>query len=440
MTARYFSPLTALSVIIANMIGTGVFTSLGYQLADIQSGFPLIMLWVLGGIAALCGAICYGELGAALPRSGGEYNFLTRIYHPGFGFIAGWVSAIIGFAAPVALAAMTFGAYATSAIGPDVPEWVDTALAASLVVILCLVHAGRRQAGGSLQIGFTAIKIGAIILFCAGAIWAVPQMQPVTFIPVEGDDVLLTGGAFAVSLIYVSYAYTGWNAATYLSGELEQPQRDLPRVLVAGTLVVMTLYVALNAVFLLVAPMSSMEGEIEVGVIAAESAFGRAGGQFAGLALATLLISTVSAMTIAGPRVLQVIGEDLKPLSALSKTNEDGVPSRAVYFQTAIALLFILTSSFESVLIFSGFVLAFMSFLTVTGVFYLRWKEPDLKRPYRISLFPIPPLIYLSLTAWTLIYVVIEQPIEAYFGLGLIATGLVVYLGLKVSSRPDERT
>ncbi|MDJ0922894.1 MAG: amino acid permease [Henriciella sp.] len=435
MTARYFSPLTALSVIIANMIGTGVFTSLGFQLADIQSGFPLIMLWVAGGIAALCGAICYGELGAALPRSGGEYNFLSRIYHPGAGFVAGWVSAIIGFGAPIALAAMTFGAYARFAIGPTFPEWAETALAAGLVSILCLIHAGRRQAGGALQIGFTAIKVIAIVLFCAAAIWAVPQIQPVQFTPAAGDGALLTGGAFAVSLIYVSYAYTGWNVATYLSGELERPQRDLPRVLITGTLIVMTLYVALNAVFLMVAPMDEMVGQIEIGVIAAESAFGRVGGQIAGFALAILLISTVSAMTIAGPRVLQVVGEDLPVLQVLSKTNQDGVPSRAVYFQSAVALFFILTSSFDSVLVFSGFVLAFMSFLTVTGLFYLRWKEPDLDRPYRVSLFPIPPIIYLSLTGWTLIYVLIERPVEGLFGLGLIGSGLIVYLVLRAMGK-----
>jgi len=122
--SRHFTPLTALCIIIANMVGTGVFTSLGFQLVSLQSGFALIMLWVLGGLAALCGAICYGELGAALPRSGGEYSFLARIYHPAIGFIGGFVSAVIGFAAPVALAAMTFGAYVSAGIGDGAPDWL----------------------------------------------------------------------------------------------------------------------------------------------------------------------------------------------------------------------------------------------------------------------------------------------------------------------------
>jgi APA family basic amino acid/polyamine antiporter len=431
LPSRHFSPATALSVIVANMVGTGVFTSLGFQLVDLRTGFPLIMLWVFGGLAALCGAMCYGELGAALPRSGGEYNFLARSYHGAVGFVGGWVSAIIGFSAPVALAAMTFGAYLQAAFGGEGPEWVRTALAAGLVIVMTLVHAGRRTSGGNIQIVFTLLKVLVIVVFCIAALWFAPELQPMGFMPIEGDGKALTSGAFAISLIYVSYAYTGWNAATYVSGELAEPQRDLPRILIAGTIAVMLLYVALNAVFLLVAPMETMVGRLEVGVVAAEAAFGPSGAKLATIALALLLISTVSAMTIAGPRVLQVIGEDLPILGFLAVTNTDGVPSRAIFLQAGIALLFILTSSFDAVLVFSGFTLAAMSFATVVGLIILRWKEPDLDRPYRVSLFPIPPMIYLGLTGWTLTFVLVERPLEGLAGLGLMFVGLVAYLGLQ---------
>ena len=434
---RYFTPLAALSVIIANMVGTGVFTSLGFQLVELQTGFPLIMLWVLGGLAALCGAMSYGELGAALPRSGGEYSFLSRIYHPAVGFIGGWVSAVIGFAAPVALAAMTFGVYVEATLSDGAPPWTGRALGAGLVALMTLVHAGRRTSSGGIQIGFTLLKIVLILVFCLTALWALPNMQPVSFLPTAGDAKAMTTGAFAVSLIYVSYAYTGWNAATYVSGELANPQRDLPRILITGTLVVIVLYVALNAVFLLVAPMEAMVGKVEIGVIAAEAAFGKAGANIAALALATLLISTVSAMTIAGPRVLQTIGEDLRPLKALSVTNADGVPSRAVYTQSAIALTFILTSSFDAVLVFSGFTLAAMSFATVLGLLVLRLHEPELARPYRVNLFPLPPLIYLGLTAWTLVFVLITRPVEALLSLSLIALGCVLYFGVQLYEKAN---
>ena len=268
-------------------------------------------------------------------------------------------------------------------------------------------------------------------------IWLAPTLQPVSFLPASGDHAAMTSGAFAISLIYVSYAYTGWNAATYVSGELEHPQRDLPRVLILGTLTVMTLYVALNAVFLMVAPMDGMAGQLEVGVIAARAAFGPVGTHIAVIALAVLLISTVSAMTIAGPRVLQVIGEDLPALGALAVTNDDGVPSRAIFLQSGVALVFILTSSFEAVLVFSGFTLAAMSFATVLGLLVLRWREPELERPYRVGLFPIPPLIYLGLTGWTLVFVLIEKPMEALASLGLMALGAGVFFALRGAEKAE---
>ena len=266
-----------------------------------------------------------------------------------------------------------------------------------------------------------------IVVFCLAAVVLVDTQQPIRFLPSEGDAALLTSGAFAVSLIYVSYAYTGWNAATYLSSELENPQRALPGILLAGTLIVTVLYVALNFTFLYSAPVDAMQGEVEVGFIAAQSVFGELGGRFTGLVLASLLISTVSAMTIAGPRVLQVIGEDFRALRFLSYRNKDGIPSRAIYVQSILAIVFILSSSFESVLVFAGFTLALNSFATVISVFVLRLRQPDLPRPYRTFLFPIPPIIYLALTGWTLWFVLMNRPVEGLFGIGIIGSGLLVY-------------
>lgn len=427
MASGKFRYMTVTAVVIANMVGTGVFTSLGFQLLDIRSGFVLLMLWAVGGLTALCGAMTYAELGSAMPRSGGEYNFLTRIYHPAAGFVSGWVSATIGFAGPVALAAMTFAAYATTAIPGEPSVYLEKSLAAGLLILLTLVHATNRKNSGSVQLIFTILKVGIIVVFCVAAIALVGSPQPVTFFPVEGDGALLTSGEFAVALIYVSYAYAGWNAATYLSSELEEPQRTLPWILMSGTLVVMTLYVALNFVFLYAAPMDSMAGEVEVGFIAAEAAFGEIGGRFMGLVLAMLLISTVSAMTMAGPRVIQVIGEDFPALELLGRKNKDGVPSIAILLQSSIAMLFILSSTFESILVFAGFTLALNSFATVMGIFVLRWKQPDLHRPYRTFLYPLPPLIYLTLTGWTLWFVLMSRPVEGLFGLGIIGSGLLLY-------------
>ena len=187
------------------------------------------------------------------------------------------------------------------------------------------------------------------------------------------------------------------------------------------------LYVALNYVFLSVAPVDDMSGQIEIGFIAAESAFGPTGGRFAGVALALLLISTVSAMTLAGPRVLQVIGEDFPTLKFLSRTNRDGLPYFAIRTQSALAIVFIVTSGFESILVFAGFTLALNSFVTVLGVFVLRWRQPDLPRPYRTFGYPFTPIVYLILTGWTLGYVLYNRPAEGAFGLALIVSGGIVY-------------
>ena len=427
MTAEKFRFTTVTAVVVANMIGTGVFTSLGFQLLDIRSGFALLSLWAIGGLIAVCGAMTYAELGAALPRSGGEYNFLSRIYHPSAGFVSGWVSSTVGFAGPTALAAMTFAAYMLSIFPGAAGPWSERLLAGALVVALTVVHATNRRNSGGLQLVFTVLKVAIIFAFILGAVLLVETPQTVNFFPAAGDAAIIGSGEFAVALIYVSYAYTGWNAATYLSSELDNPQRNIPLILMTGTFVVTLLYVGLNFAFLVAAPMDSMVGQVEVGFIAAESAFGEAGGRFTGIVLAMLLISTVSAMVMAGPRVIQMIGEDFPLLAALGKTNAGGIPARAIYTQCFITLLFIFSSTFESVLVFSGFTLALNTLATVSSIFVLRWREPDLERPYRTFLYPLPPLIFLGLTGWTLWFVMTTRPVEALFSLALVASGLLAY-------------
>jgi APA family basic amino acid/polyamine antiporter len=432
--ANKFRHPAVFAVVVASMVGTGVFTSLGFQLLEIDSGFVLLLLWAVGGVVALCGALSYAELGAALPRSGGEYNFLTHIYHPAAGFVSGWVSATIGFAGPTALAAMTFAAYAASTLGVEENVVLQRGLAVGLVLLLAAAHARDHRTSSGTQLSFTAIKIAVILLFCASVLLFGDTLSVVRFRPEVSDSATVFSDSFAIALIYVSYAYTGWNAATYLSGELEEPQRSLPRILAIGTGLVMLLYLALNYTFLVAAPVDAMRGEVEVGYIAASSAFGDRGGQLAGIVLAGLLVSTVSAMLIAGPRVLQVIGEDFPAFRWLGRRNDDGIPATAIAFQAVLAVAFILSGTFESVLVFAGFTLALNSFVTVLGVFVLRWRQPGLPRPYRTFGYPVTPLVYLGLTAWTLAYVLVNRPVEGLFGLAVIASGLMAYAALPKST------
>ncbi len=318
-----------MAIVIANMIGTGVFTSLGFQLVDIQSVPVLLLLWFIGGIIALCGALCYAELGAALPRSGGEYHYVGTLFHPSLGFVSGWISSTIGFAAPTALVAMTFGIYLQTAL-PDIsPKWAGVLL----VIFASLAHVWNRQASGRVQVVFTTLKVLVILVFTVLAVTLVESPEPFSFRPAPGDGSLILGSAFAISLIYVNYAYTGWNAATYIAGEMAAPAKHLPVVLAAGTFIVMMLYVALNAVFLYVSPMSDMVGKVEIGFIAATAVFGQAGGELMSILLAVLLVSTVSAMMLAGPRVLKAIGDDYPVLRVLGRVNRHDVPVIAVLAQ-----------------------------------------------------------------------------------------------------------
>jgi len=418
-----FPPTTAAAVVVANMVGTGVFTSLGFQLLEIRSGFALLALWAVGGLIALCGALSYAELAAALPRSGGEYNFLGRIYHPAAGFISGWISATIGFAAPTALAAITFGRYLASVYPALSPTW----LACGLVMALAAVHARDRRSSGGTQSAFTALKIVLIVAFCALALALVEQPQAVRFVPAAADLEHFTSGAFAIALIYVNYAYSGWNASTYLTGELEAPQRHMPRVMALGTSVVLLLYLMLNFTFLYVAPMDAMAGKVEIGYVAARHAFGPGGSKLMGVILALLLISTVSAMLMAGPRVLQVIGEDFRLFRPLARINANGIPVVAVLFQAVLTLLVILSGTFESILVFAGFTLGLNSLATVFGVFVLRHRRPEIPRPYRTWGYPLPPAAYIALMAWTLAYITLDRPVETMFGGALIGLGCLFY-------------
>ncbi|SHK26382.1 APC family permease [Hymenobacter psychrotolerans] len=416
------SVLTGISIVVANMVGTGVFTSLGFQVVDIKSGFALLMLWAVGGLVALCGALSYGELAAALPRSGGEYHYLSRIYHPAVGFLSGWVSATVGFAAPTALAAMALGKYAGS-VWPGLPPLL---LPVAVVLALTAVHATSRQAGSRLQVLVTAVKVLVLVAFIGvGLVVAVPQ--GLSFAPTALAGQELLSPAFAVSLVYVSYAYSGWNAAVYATGEVEEPQRTLPRILLTGTALVMALYVALNFVFLYSTPLSQLEGQAEVGFIAGTQLFGVAGGLLMGGLIAALLVSTISAMIFAGPRIVQVMGEDLPPLRPLAHLSPAGIPVRAMLLQTGLTLLFIVTATFEQVLLYAGFVLNLFTFLTVLGLFVLRWRQPNLPRPYRAWGYPVTPLLFLALSAWTLWFIIHDKPTESLYGLLTVLAGLVPY-------------
>ena len=412
------------------MIGTGVFTSLGFQLLDIQSVFPLIMLWVIGGIVALCGALTYSELGAALPRSGGEYHLLSRIIHPSIGFGAGIVSATVGFTAPAVLAAMALGSY-LSAVFPG----LNQTIVASLVLMgFHGLHMKSVKWGTFFQDSATAVKIGLILVFIAfGFISDVSQ--PISILPKPGDGALMLSSGFAVSLVWVSYAYTGWNSAVYIAGEIQNPKINISRSILIATGFVMILYILLNYIFLYTAPMAAMVGRVDVGYISGVQIFGEIGAKLMGLGISILLLSTVSSYVYIGPRIMQIMGEDHSFLEFLKNRNTDDIPVNAFCVQLVLSFIFILTSSFEQVLMYAGISLIITTTLTVISLFILRRKEPKLDRPYRVWGYPMTPMVFLVVNVWIIAYSIQETRFESFIGIGIITLSIGLYYLMSVLNK-----
>jgi basic amino acid/polyamine antiporter, APA family len=414
--------LTATSIVVADMVGVGVFTSLGFQVKDITSGFSLLALWIVGGVVAMCGAICYAELALMFPRSSGEYNFLRRIYHPAFGFMAGFLSATVGFAAPTALAAMAFGVYFKS-IMPGIPPLLP---GLAVVWIISLVHLRGMQYGSAFQNLWTALKLLLIVGFlAAGLLFGNPQ--PISFAPSASDLNFMTSVPFAISLVFVMYSYSGWNAATYIIGEIQEPNRSLPRALFLGTLIVIGLYVGLNAVFLTVTPIQELAGQLDVAMIAGTYLFGEVGGRIVGMLICLGLVSSISAMMWIGPRVTMTMGEDMPLLRAFSRRSEKGVPANAIIFQLVISTLLLATQSYAAVLEFVQFSLTFCSFFTVLGVIKMRITHPNMPRPYRAWGYPVTPIVFLTVMLWMMYYLVLNQPVQSLAGFAVMLSGVAIY-------------
>jgi len=413
---------TATSIVVANMIGTGVFTSLGFQVVDIKSGFSLLLIWLIGGIFALCGALSYGELGAAFPRSGGEYNFLSRVYHPGLGFMSGWVSATVGFAAPVAAAAMALGEHLSRVI----PSLDSMVIALVVVGSVSGIHTVNVKLGSYFQNIFTGLKI-VLILALVGAGLVLGESQGLSFMPSSESIWDIPSMPFAVSLVFVMYSYSGWNASTYIAGEVQNPQRNIPRSLFIGTALVTALYLSLNLVFLYTTTLESLANEVEVGFIVANSIFGESGGKIMAGLISLALISSISSMVWAGPRVTQVIGEDIPFFRMLARKNREGIPFAAIVLQMLIAGALVITATFETVITYTTYTLVLSTFITVAGVLVLRVRRPDLDRPYRTWGYPVPPLIFILISLWMLVYLPLSRPWEALSGVLTLLSGLLVY-------------
>ncbi len=433
---RQLGVLVAASLVVANMIGAGVFTGAGWQASALHDPLTMMLTWVVGGVLALCGATCYAELGALMPHAGGEYVYLRDAYHPIVGTLSGWASMTAGFSAPIAAAAILFATYLGAAFG-GIDRTTAKVLASLLVLAMSAMHAFDTRLGGRVQAGFTIAKTALIAAFIGAGLlvghgdWSHLASQPPGLAQL-GTTAGIT--VFATQLMFVSFAYSGWNAAAYIAGELEHPQRTLPRALVLGTVVVMALYILLNLVFLYAVPPAQMAGVEEVGALAARALFGATAGRMIATLIALALVSSVSAMVMAGPRVYAAMAADGAlpgPLAALTRR---GVPANAVVAQAVIAVAFVWAASLQQLVKLVGFTLAIFAALTVGAVFIFRRR--GLRSPYRALGYPITPLLFIALSTM-IVYLQVQQHQRAsLLVLGILALAAAIYF---VVIRPRGR-
>ena len=428
---RKISTLTAIAIVVANMIGTGVFTSLGFQLEDLSNTLVIITLWLLGGLLALSGAFSYVEIGTHIKKSGGEFTFLSELFSPFIGYLAGWVSLTVGFAAPVALSAIAVVEY--------FPFWDLDLTWTSIAIVgsITLIHSFSIQSSSIFQNISTFLKVVLIVVLII-----IGLAKPATT-----ANVILTGdysaqvlsSAFAVALIYVSYSYSGWNAAVYITEEIKNPKKSLPYALIGGTLLVTVLYTLLQYVFLKHVPISELIGQVDVGAIATQKMLGIKVGNLFGLAISLLLISGISAMIWIGPRVTSTMAKHFTIWRSF-QANTNQIPLRALWLQFAITTLLLLTGTFEQILVYCGFLLTLSSILTVWGVFKLRKKPGMGSDHFKSPFFPLFQIIFIVFSVGMVVFIFVEKPREATLGLSnLVLGGIVWYFDKKIKQQSNPK-
>ncbi len=422
----------ASAFVVTSMIGTGIFTVPAFVRSATGNGVAALGVWATGAALALFGAFCYAELATRMPRAGGEYQYLLNVYGRPWGFIGGWITFFAGFAAPTAastIAVVDYFSRLAPGWNPDAPlaggigVTQGSAVAALLPLLLALAHSIGVRPSGRLQTALAATTVGAIIVFTAAGVSSG-----------RGDwNGVIRGsqaaGAWWVALIQVSFAYSGWNAAAYLAGEVIEPRRTLPRALVGGTLAVAALYIALNLLYFYALPANSWQATASVGREAAERLFGVSGGKLVSVIIIVMIIGAISAWTASGPRIYYAMARDgLAPAIFGRLGRRSQAPIAAILAQAAIASAMALTGAFGPLLLYVGSALMLISALTVAAVYVVRRSSPaDPKRNFSVPGYPFTPAIYILLVILSWIQTLQKEPMPAIYALATIAAGIAVY-------------
>ena len=419
------------NIVIANMIGVGIFTTSGLLMADLHNPTLMLVLWIFGGLIALAGALCYGEVGAAMPKAGGEYVFLSEMYSPMLGFLSGWVSFIVGFSAPIAASAVGFSEYLFRAL-PVLFKWGDLDVeitkkffAIIIILVFTLIHLQGIKFGSKVQNYLTVLKI----LLLAGLIIVGFTLGNGTMsnFSVEMDSSFNLGGwkTMALALMWISFSYSGWNASTYIGSEIKDPKRNLPWSLFIGTGVVILLYLLLNVLFVYAIPPKDMEGVIAVGGLAVNNLFGSSADQLFSLLISIALFSSISAFIILGPRVYYAMAVNGHFFKFAGKVSPKGkVPSSSIIFQAIISIIIILAGTLDQIFTYMGFALSIFPILVAFSVFKLRKTG---KSVLKLPGFPWTPIFFIITGLVLHVLAYLERPIESSIAVFTVLIGIPAF-------------
>ncbi|MCA4781639.1 amino acid permease [Empedobacter stercoris] len=409
---------TAAALVISNMIGTGVFTSLGYQISDLKNTTSILLLWLIGGILALMGAFIYSELASKFKQSGGDYIYLSRTFHPLFGYLSSWISLFVGFSAPISLAALAMGKY-LNIFGFDLGK----EFAIAMILIVAIFQSFSLNLSSKFQNIFTILKVVFIIFLIAIGFYYTPEVQPnaILFDSSWKGELLLP--AFATSLVYVTFAYTGWNSASYIVEEINQPKKNLPKALFIGVIFVTISYVLLNYVFLKHASATALSGQENVANISFANLLGN-NVKWVSCFIALQLIATISGYLWIGSRLTQATARENKLWSFMAKENKNRIPVRAIWVHTAISILLIFSGDFEVIFTYTSFVLQILATLAVCTAFFIKQDELTI---IKSKFFYVLPALFLAFSLYICYFVLMQKPKESLFGLGIIALGIILF-------------
>ncbi|MCA4808410.1 amino acid permease [Empedobacter stercoris] len=409
---------TAAALVISNMIGTGVFTSLGYQISDLKNTTSILLLWSIGGILALMGAFIYSELASKFKQSGGDYIYLSRTFHPLFGYLSSWISLFVGFSAPISLAALAMGKY-LNIFGFDLGK----EFAIAMILIVAIFQSFSLNLSSKFQNIFTILKVVFIIFLIAIGFYYTPEVQPnaILFDSSWKGELLLP--AFATSLVYVTFAYTGWNSASYIVEEINQPKKNLPKALFIGVIFVTISYVLLNYVFLKHASATALSGQENVANISFANLLGN-NVKWVSCFIALQLIATISGYLWIGSRLTQATARENKLWSFMAKENKNRIPVRAIWVHTAISILLIFSGDFEVIFTYTSFVLQILATLAVCTAFFIKQDELTI---IKSKFFYVLPALFLAFSLYICYFVLMQKPKESLFGLGIIALGIILF-------------